>query len=178
MSIDTRVVIPGGQFSQNSEDDKSGACACLGVTSLVIFILALCAWAMYIFVGSIIMLADGGAMDWWRTVPTPCEIPSGIYCHNVGVRWDWWEDDDQCRDSYHWWGYPRLDLRILASVLSWTEANRSDTCTVYMDDTYGVTSPYVVLINQIVFGWFMTFMELIGCFFGAMQGLNRFSLVL
>ena len=169
MPIDTRVVIRGGQFSeQNSEDDKSGACACLGVTSLVIFILALCAWAMYIFVGSIIMLADGG----YHGLVENCSYPMrNTLLAFIVIMWVLGGIGGKMMTSAETAIIGGVILVLtygsLASVLSWTEANRSDTCTVYMDDTYGVTSPYVMLINQIVFGWFMTFVGLVGCFIGA-----------
>ena len=167
---DTSVNIPNQKYieSRTSGSKSSGVCVCLGGSSLVIIVLGLSAWSMYIFISTIIMLAEGG----WTEIASSCStsLRDTILAFII-LMWVLGGSGGKMMLSSETVIAGGvifiLAFGTLASVLTGNWAKRSDTCSAYLDaHSNGANTANVILINQIAFGWIMTFIGFVGVFMG------------
>jgi hypothetical protein len=148
--------------------DENSALYCCGTISLIILLFSVVAWALYIFISTIIMLAEGG----WNDIADNCTenlrntILVFIVCFPTignGIA----RLMSKSETMTYGGAFCSILFIVLSSILTYEFVQKSDTCADYLyENLDGANKAGTILINQMVYGWFMTLFGFIFTFIG------------
>jgi hypothetical protein len=148
---------------QLRESESSAKCGGGILFSGVIFLVGYAAFALMVFITSIIMLADGG----WTGVADSCghnlrdttlAMTIMLFLLSGGGKQKKYDQATLIGLGIVW----IITYGVMGSIMAYENANASNQCNAYLTiATGGVNSPQVVLVNQLVLSWINVVMGLI-----------------
>ena len=163
--------LPQAYLSQRSESESSDKCGGCLLFSGIIFILGYAAFALMVFITTIIMFADGG----WTEIADSCghnlrdtslAMIIMLFLLGSGGKQKNYDKATLFGMGIAW----LLTYGIMGSIMAYENANASNQCNAYLTNTTGgVNSPQVVLVNQLVLSWINVVMGLVFLIFGCLS---------